>query len=109
MSAIDTPVAEKTQYQGTNAASSAAERRRAALSEIDEAKFSWFHAKACIVAGECQARNAQWRSLPRQSDTFRHGCRTHVVSRHTVCHLDAYLSSGSDERPCDRMDDREGA
>lgn len=30
---------------------SANERRRAALTEIDEAKFSWFHAKACIVAG----------------------------------------------------------
>lgn len=28
------------------------ERRRAALAEIDDAKFSWFHAKACIVAGE---------------------------------------------------------
>lgn len=27
------------------------ERRRAALAEIDDAKFSWFHAKACIVAG----------------------------------------------------------
>lgn len=26
-------------------------RRRAALAEIDEASFSWFHAKACIVAG----------------------------------------------------------
>ncbi|WRT64057.1 phosphate:H+ symporter [Kwoniella shivajii] len=29
----------------------AADRRRAALAEIDEASFSWFHAKACIVAG----------------------------------------------------------
>ncbi|KAF8905025.1 phosphate transporter [Gymnopilus junonius] len=27
------------------------ERRRAALSEVDNAKFSWFHAKVCIVAG----------------------------------------------------------
>ncbi|KAL7410853.1 phosphate permease [Mrakia frigida] len=27
------------------------ERRRAALREIDEAKFSWFHVKACVVAG----------------------------------------------------------
>jgi PHS family inorganic phosphate transporter-like MFS transporter len=27
------------------------ERRRAALREIDEASFSWFHAKACLVAG----------------------------------------------------------
>nr|ODN89126.1 phosphate:H+ symporter [Cryptococcus depauperatus CBS 7841] len=34
-----------------SAAVSASERRRAALAEIDEAKFSWFHAKACIVAG----------------------------------------------------------
>lgn len=31
---------------------SAGERRKAALAEIDEASFSWFHAKACIVAGE---------------------------------------------------------
>jgi len=27
------------------------ERRRAALAEIDNAAFSWFHAKVCIVAG----------------------------------------------------------
>ncbi|KAG8707768.1 Inorganic phosphate transporter pho84, partial [Ceratobasidium sp. 395] len=27
------------------------ERRRAALREVDEAKFSWFHVKACLVAG----------------------------------------------------------
>ncbi|KAH9481562.1 Repressible high-affinity phosphate permease [Psilocybe cubensis] len=27
------------------------ERRRVALAEIDNAKFSWFHAKVCIVAG----------------------------------------------------------
>jgi len=26
-------------------------RRRAALAEVDNAKFSWFHAKVCIVAG----------------------------------------------------------
>ncbi|KAJ3517976.1 hypothetical protein NLJ89_g175 [Agrocybe chaxingu] len=26
-------------------------RRRAALAEIDEARFSWFHAKVCLVAG----------------------------------------------------------
>jgi len=25
--------------------------RRAALAEVDNAKFSWFHAKVCIVAG----------------------------------------------------------
>lgn len=35
-----------------NVPMSAGERRRAALVEIDEASFSWFHAKACIVAGE---------------------------------------------------------
>ncbi|KAL1411287.1 hypothetical protein Q8F55_002238 [Vanrija albida] len=57
MSDIDTPgLVEKTTaphpYGGGNAASSAAERRKAALAEIDEAKFSWFHAKACIVAGK---------------------------------------------------------
>ncbi|GFZ46219.1 Inorganic phosphate transporter PHO84 [Saitozyma sp. JCM 24511] len=34
-----------------SAAITAGERRRAALAEVDEAKFSWFHAKACIVAG----------------------------------------------------------
>ncbi|WVQ71037.1 phosphate:H+ symporter [Cryptococcus sp. DSM 104548] len=34
-----------------NVALSAQERRRAALADIDEARFSWFHAKACIVAG----------------------------------------------------------
>ncbi|KAF8150603.1 phosphate transporter [Crassisporium funariophilum] len=28
-----------------------AERRRAALADVDNAKFSWFHAKVCIVAG----------------------------------------------------------
>ena len=38
-------------YQGADAATSANDRRRAALAEIDEAKFSWFHAKACLVAG----------------------------------------------------------
>ncbi|KAI0319221.1 phosphate permease [Amylostereum chailletii] len=27
------------------------ERRRAALAEIDDAKFSWFHVKVCFVAG----------------------------------------------------------
>ncbi|KAF9496828.1 MFS general substrate transporter [Pleurotus eryngii] len=27
------------------------DRRRAALKEIDEAKFSWWHAKVCVVAG----------------------------------------------------------
>jgi PHS family inorganic phosphate transporter-like MFS transporter len=26
-------------------------RRRAALAEVDNAKFSWFHAKVCVVAG----------------------------------------------------------
>jgi PHS family inorganic phosphate transporter-like MFS transporter len=27
------------------------ERRRAALEEVDNAKFSWFHVKVCLVAG----------------------------------------------------------
>ncbi|KAJ7599450.1 phosphate transporter [Mycena floridula] len=27
------------------------ERRRAALAEVDNAKFSWFHVKVCVVAG----------------------------------------------------------
>lgn len=30
---------------------SAGDRRRAALAEIDEAKFGWVHVKACLVAG----------------------------------------------------------
>jgi PHS family inorganic phosphate transporter-like MFS transporter len=34
-----------------NAAYLLDERRRAALAEVDNAKFSWFHAKVCIVAG----------------------------------------------------------
>jgi len=34
-----------------SASRAAAERRRAALAEVDNAKFSWFHAKVCIVAG----------------------------------------------------------
>ena len=49
MSSIE---AEKTAYQGGNAAANASGRRRAALAEIDEAKFSWWHVKACLVAGE---------------------------------------------------------
>ena len=28
-----------------------AERRRLALAEIDNAKFSWFHAKVALIAG----------------------------------------------------------
>ena len=28
-----------------------AERRKAALAEIDNAKFSWFHAKVALIAG----------------------------------------------------------
>jgi MFS transporter, PHS family, inorganic phosphate transporter len=27
------------------------ERRRAALKEVDTAKFSWFHIKVCVIAG----------------------------------------------------------
>jgi MFS transporter, PHS family, inorganic phosphate transporter len=32
-------------------AGTVAERRRAALEEIDNAKFSFFHVKICLVAG----------------------------------------------------------
>jgi len=35
----------------TSRVNAAAERRRAALIEVDKAKFSWFHAKVCVVAG----------------------------------------------------------
>jgi len=35
----------------TSVAVAVAERRRAALAEVDNAKFSWFHAKVCVVAG----------------------------------------------------------
>ena len=42
----------ETEKVHANMAVSAGERRKAALAEIDEAKFSWFHAKACVVAGE---------------------------------------------------------
>lgn len=54
----DTPLEhpnEKPTYQGDlgdKLYTHPDERRRAALAEIDDAKFSWFHAKACIVAGE---------------------------------------------------------
>ncbi|KIJ66730.1 hypothetical protein HYDPIDRAFT_85185 [Hydnomerulius pinastri MD-312] len=34
-----------------NSAAILDERRRAALAEIDNAKFSWFHVKVCLVAG----------------------------------------------------------
>lgn len=45
--------AEKHAYlDKNNVVGNPDERRRAALAEIDDAKFSWFHAKACIVAGE---------------------------------------------------------
>ncbi|RSH89771.1 Inorganic phosphate transporter pho84 [Saitozyma podzolica] len=48
------PEAEKNHTNhnnGTNAAITAGERRRAALAEVNEAKFSRFHVKTCIVAG----------------------------------------------------------
>nr|AKO22758.1 phosphate transporter [Rhizopogon luteolus] len=38
-------------HKAANTAYLIDERRRAALAEIDNAKFSWFHAKVCIVAG----------------------------------------------------------
>ncbi|KAJ7170579.1 inorganic phosphate transporter [Mycena crocata] len=37
--------------KGTDAAYILDERRRAALAEVDNAKFSWFHVKVCLVAG----------------------------------------------------------
>jgi hypothetical protein len=48
----DTPAVEKSVEIANHGGLSAGERRRAALAEVDEAKFSWFHAKACIVAGK---------------------------------------------------------
>ncbi|PPQ90999.1 hypothetical protein CVT25_013924 [Psilocybe cyanescens] len=42
---------EKIVSSGVGAAHVLDERRRIALAEIDDAKFSWFHAKVCIVAG----------------------------------------------------------
>ncbi|GAA6028209.1 hypothetical protein JCM8097_006917 [Rhodosporidiobolus ruineniae] len=38
-------------YTGQSAAMDLNARRRAALAEIDNAKFGWFHVKACCVAG----------------------------------------------------------
>ncbi|KZT56711.1 putative inorganic phosphate transporter [Calocera cornea HHB12733] len=46
MSDYPTPGIEKTQETVTLDA-----RRRAALAEVDQAKFSWFHVKAVLVAG----------------------------------------------------------
>ncbi|KAJ7127132.1 inorganic phosphate transporter [Mycena epipterygia] len=37
--------------KGPDAAYVLDERRRAALAEVDNAQFSWFHAKVCLVAG----------------------------------------------------------
>ncbi|KAI0648947.1 phosphate transporter [Trametes meyenii] len=37
--------------QGSGNAYALDEKRRAALAEIDSAKFSWFHVKVCMVAG----------------------------------------------------------
>jgi PHS family inorganic phosphate transporter-like MFS transporter len=42
---------EKRPVQRGDAAFILDERRRAALAEVDNAKFSWFHAKVCLVAG----------------------------------------------------------
>jgi PHS family inorganic phosphate transporter-like MFS transporter len=42
---------EKAQVNHTNGALTAGARRRAALAEVNEAKFSRFHVKTCIVAG----------------------------------------------------------
>ncbi|CAK5267263.1 unnamed protein product [Mycena citricolor] len=37
--------------KGADATYALDERRRAALAEVDNAKFSWFHVKVCLVAG----------------------------------------------------------
>lgn len=55
---------EKAYQQG--GAITAQERRRAALAEIDEAHFSWFHVKACLVAGE-YGRGRQWQQWQLQN------------------------------------------
>jgi len=38
-------------YEERDPASTLDERRRAALAEVDNAKFGWFHIKVCLVAG----------------------------------------------------------
>jgi len=38
-------------YDGRDPATTLDERRRAALAEVDNAKFGWFHIKVCLVAG----------------------------------------------------------
>ncbi|KAJ8589849.1 phosphate transporter [Rhizopogon salebrosus TDB-379] len=42
---------ESYQEKGQTSGTVLDERRRAALSEIDNAPFSWFHVKVCLVAG----------------------------------------------------------
>ncbi|KAI0067338.1 phosphate permease [Artomyces pyxidatus] len=61
-SKFDNAIVEKTSHSsdhslpglprgGSNVAHELDERRRAALAEVDNAKFSWFHVKVCCVAG----------------------------------------------------------
>jgi len=38
-------------YEGSDPSTTLDERRRAALAEVDNAKFGWFHIKVCLVAG----------------------------------------------------------
>ena len=38
-------------YEERDPASLLNERREAALAELDDAKFGWFHIKVCLVAG----------------------------------------------------------
>ncbi|KAI5981925.1 major facilitator superfamily domain-containing protein [Pisolithus albus] len=50
---VDHPASEHGSYpeKSQPTATSLDERRRAALAEIDNAPFSWFHIKVCLVAG----------------------------------------------------------
>ncbi|KDQ19246.1 hypothetical protein BOTBODRAFT_27830 [Botryobasidium botryosum FD-172 SS1] len=45
------PSAEPSPGYGNNASYTLDQKRRAALAEVDNAKFSWFHVKTCLVAG----------------------------------------------------------
>ncbi|TFY72287.1 hypothetical protein EVG20_g720 [Dentipellis fragilis] len=47
----DIPALPSGRQAHTSAALELDERRRAALAEVDNAKFSWFHVKVCMVAG----------------------------------------------------------
>ncbi|KAI6037689.1 major facilitator superfamily domain-containing protein [Pisolithus marmoratus] len=54
MATVEKPASEHGSYPDKSQPPSATvldERRRAALAEIDNAPFSWFHIKVCLVAG----------------------------------------------------------